>query len=153
MEAIVEMPVESDLQLNLLGPLTMSRGRQPVALPPSRKVRALIAYLALSPQAVARRQLCELLWDLPNDPRGELRWALSKARALLDAPGRPRLLAEGDALRLDREGLAIDVLAIDAALHAGPATLDAPRLRTLAAGFGGDFLEGVDIERSTPWSA
>lgn len=153
MEAVVEMPVESDLQLRLLGPLTMARGRQPVVLPPSRKVRALVAYQALSPQAVARRQLCELLWDLPNDPRGELRWALSKARALLDAPGRPRLLAEGDALRLDREGLAIDVLTIDAALHAGLATLDATRLRMLAATFGGDFLEGVDIERSTPWSA
>lgn len=153
MEAVVEMPVESDLQLRLLGPLTLSRGSQPVALPPSRKVRALIAYLALSPQAVARGQLCELLWDLPNDPRGELRWTLSKARALVDSPGRPRLLAEGDALRLDREGLAIDVLTIDAALQAGPATLGADGLRALAARFGGDFLEGVEIERSTPWSS
>ena len=36
---------------------------------------------------VSRERLCALLWDAPNDPRGELRWCLSKARAVLDQPG------------------------------------------------------------------
>ena len=35
-------------------------------------MRALLAYLALAPLAVSRSQLCELLWDVPNDPSGEL---------------------------------------------------------------------------------
>ncbi len=59
-----------------------------MALPPSRKLRALLAYLALAREPVSRSQLCELLWDAPSDPRGELRWCLSKLRRLLDSPGR-----------------------------------------------------------------
>jgi DNA-binding SARP family transcriptional activator len=51
-----------------------------VKLPSSRKVRALLGYLALASRPVTRSQICELLWDVPNDPRGELRWCLSKIR-------------------------------------------------------------------------
>ena len=67
-----------------------------MALPASRKVRALFAYLALAPRPVARSQLCELLWDVPNDPRGELRWCLSKIRSLVDERGRRRVQTRGD---------------------------------------------------------
>ena len=101
MVAGVEMPVESDrpsladgagsLDVRLLGPLTISRDGTALALPASRKVRALFAYLALAPHAVTRSQLCELLWDVPNDPRGELRWCLSKIRSIVDEPGRRRV--------------------------------------------------------------
>ena len=38
----------------MLGPLTIRRGGVPLPLPASRKVRALLAYLALAPHAVAR---------------------------------------------------------------------------------------------------
>ena len=87
--------------LRLLGPMTISRDGAPLALPASRKVRALLAYLALAPQPVARSKLCELLWDVPNDPRGELRWCLSKVRGLLDEPGRRRVRHRGDTIALD----------------------------------------------------
>src|SRR3546814_13551631 len=90
------MPVDSDqlgrtggspaLQVRLLGPVTISRGGATMALPASRKVRALFAYLSLAPRAVTRSQLCELLWDVPNDPRGELRWCRSKTRSVIDEP-------------------------------------------------------------------
>ena len=40
------------LQVRLLGPLTISRDGVALALPASRKVRALLAYLALAPHAV-----------------------------------------------------------------------------------------------------
>ena len=106
MVAGVETAVESQraaplLQLRMLGPLSIARAGAPVALPASRKVRALIAYLALSPQAVSRSHLCELLWDVPNDPRGELRWCLSKARSVLDDGSKRRVDAQGDLVRLD----------------------------------------------------
>ncbi|MGE0238921.1 MAG: transcriptional regulator, partial [Parvibaculaceae bacterium] len=74
---------ETSLCLTLLGPLAVSRAGVPLTLPASRKARALLASLALSPQAPSRSRLCELLWDVPNDPRGELRWCLSKLRKLL----------------------------------------------------------------------
>ena len=57
------------LHVQMLGPLTVSRDGVVQALPASRKVRALLAYLALAPRAVGRSHLCELLWDVPNDPR------------------------------------------------------------------------------------
>ncbi len=64
-------------------------------LPASRKVRALLAYVALASKPVARGPLCELLWDVPNDPRGELRWCLSKIRGLLDDGASRRVLTRG----------------------------------------------------------
>src|SRR5215831_2532730 len=104
------MPVDSDppgrtgsaasLQIWLLGPMTISRDGVTLALP-TRKVRALIAYLALAPHAVTRSHLCELLWDVPNDPRGELRWCLSKVRSLVDEASRRRVEARGDTISLD----------------------------------------------------
>ena len=83
MVASVEKPVES-LRFRLLGTLELSRGGDVLKLPASRKVRALLGYLVLASRPVARTQICELLWDVPNDPRGELRWCLSKIRGLLD---------------------------------------------------------------------
>jgi DNA-binding SARP family transcriptional activator len=46
-------PVES-LAFRLLGPLQLSRGGDPLALPSSRKVRALLGYLVLARRPVAR---------------------------------------------------------------------------------------------------
>ncbi len=154
----VEKGVESRtepaaLQLQLLGPLQVSRGAQPLALPSSRKVRALAAYLAMAAHEVSRSHLCELLWDLPNDPRGELRWCLSKLRAVLDEPGHARVQANGDALRLDLTGCEVDVLRVSHTLQSGIASLDAGALRALAAQFRGDFLEGLEIPRSAAYSA
>ncbi|MCC7455370.1 MAG: hypothetical protein IT390_00295 [Nitrospira sp.] len=146
-------PPPTALSLRLLGPMAIEHGGRPLPLPPSRKVRALIAYLALAPRAIARQHLCELLWDLPNDPRGELRWCLSKMRALLDEPGLPRVLAEGEQIRLDLRGCSVDALDVLAAAQAGIATLDGAQARTLTQAFGGDFLEGLEIERSAPFSA
>src|SRR5262249_3707519 len=84
------------LRLRLLGPLTVSPDGAALELPASRKVRALLVYLALSPHAVTRSHLCDLLWDVPDDPRGELRWCLSKLRRIIDEPGRHRIAASGD---------------------------------------------------------
>jgi TolB-like protein len=145
------MPVESDgsvLTLRLLGPMTVIRDGVAQTLPASRKVRALTGYLALAAKPVARVQLCELLWDVPNDPRGELRWSLSKMRGVLDGPGRRRVGARGDAVSLDLSDCFVDALDVAKATQAGLATLSTDRLRTLAQLFQGDVLEGLEIERS-----
>jgi len=87
---------EPSIQIRMLGALTIYRNGAAVALPASRKVRALFAYLALAPTPVLRSRLCELLWDVPNDPRGELRWCLSKIRSLVDDGDRQRVHTRGD---------------------------------------------------------
>ncbi|MBA3591691.1 MAG: transcriptional regulator, partial [Methylibium sp.] len=138
----------------MLGPLTVHRGGTQLELPPSRKVRALLAYLALASHGLARSHLCELLWDLPNDPRGELRWCLSKLRGVLDDPGRPRVLASGDTIRLDLAGCMVDAMEVGHALQGGVATLPAQRLRALVACFArGDLLEGLELARSSAFNA
>ena len=54
----------------MLGPLSVVADGTALALPASRKTRALFAYLAFSGEAVGRSRLCELLWEIPSDPRG-----------------------------------------------------------------------------------
>lgn len=152
----VEMPVESAqpgcTRLRILGPLALYRGDDPLPLPASRKVRGLLAYLALSPNAVPRSQLCELLWDVPNDPRGELRWCLSKIRGLVDTPDRRRVHTQADTVRLDLVDCVIDALEVGRAAQEIE-TIPIARLRVLVGLFAGDFLEGLEIERSPMFNA
>lgn len=140
--------IPRSVHVRMLGPLSVSRHGAMVALPASRKVRGLLAYLALAPDAVQRGQLCELLWEIPNDPRGELRWSLSKLRSILDEPGRRRVTTHSDTIKLDLADCFVDVLEIARASQAGIETLGLGTLRSLSLLFTGDFLEGLSIERS-----
>src|SRR3954463_16225062 len=101
------------LFIRLLGPPSVNRQGVALALPPSRKVRSLLAFLALSGKPVSRSRLCDLLWDAANDPRGELRWCLSKLRGLLDDADRPRVVTSGDAVAVDLSDCRVDALQID----------------------------------------
>ncbi|WP_296744466.1 transcriptional regulator [Mesorhizobium sp.] len=136
------------LSIRLLGPLTVARDGLPVALPASRKLRALLAYLALAPHPVGRSRLCELLWEVPNDPRGELRWCLSKLRAALDEPDQHRVETEGDTVALSLDGAHVDALEATALVAEGIDELGLESLRTLSQRFAGDFLEGLELDRS-----
>jgi DNA-binding SARP family transcriptional activator len=136
------------LGLQMLGPLRLSRDGAAIALPASRKVRALLAYLALAPRPPGRSQLCELLWETPNDPRGELRWCLSRIRSAIDEPGRSRVIARDDTIALDLAGCRVDVVEVAEAARAGLETLSPERQQALVALFTGEVLEGLEIESS-----
>ena len=139
---------DSALQVRFLGPMTLRRDDATLSLPPSRKVRALFAYLALAPQAISRSQLCELLWDVPNDPRGELRWCLSKIRSVIEGDGRQRIQTRDDAVWLDLADCFVDAIEVARSIDDGIQTLAPERQRTLAGLFNGDFLEGLEIGRN-----
>ena len=158
----MEKPVETlgatttpvaGLGVRLLGPISVRRDHEVLALPSSRKVRALLAYLVMAPHPVPRSRLCELLWDVPNDPRGELRWCLSKLRRLVDTPERRRVRTDGDTIRLDLADCFVDVSEITRAIQAGIETLEPSQLAGLSALFGGDLLDGLDMERSPHFNA
>jgi len=136
------------MQVRMLGPLTICRDGATLVLPQSRKVRALLAYLALARGPVLRSPLCELLWDVPNDPRGELRWCLSKIRNIVDERGRQRVHTQADTVQLDLTDCFVDTVEIARATEQDIETLAPERLRVLSALFNGDFLEGLEIERS-----
>src|SRR5262250_1136054 len=134
---------EPSIQVSMLGLLTIYRDGATVALPASRKVRALFAYLALAPAPVLRSRLCELLWDVPKDPRGELRWCLSKVRSMADERDHQRVQTRGDTVQLDLADCSVDAVEIARAIEQGIETVTPDRLRSLSMLFKGDFLEGL----------
>src|SRR5215813_3374202 len=139
----MEMARLSADRVLLLGPLQVIQNGAPLSQPPSRKVRALLGYLAMAPRPVTREKLCELLWDVADDPRSELRWCLSKIRSLIDTPTGPRLVADRQRVRIDARSLDIDAIAVTCV---PPTTLNdmaLPELQSLRALFRGEFLEGL----------
>ena len=133
------------LELRFLGPLAVLRGGERQDLPPSKKTLALLAYLALTGRPHRRDSLCDLLWDIPDDPRAALRWSLSKLRPLVDDTDRPRIVADRTNVAFEPADAAIDVLGVRQALTNGLAEISTAELTALVDGFGGEFLEGLDL--------
>lgn len=133
--------------------MMISRNGAALPLPASRKARALLAFLAVSPAPVSRSHLCELLWDVPNDPRGELRWCLSKLRRILDEPGRRRVETGSDTITLDLGDCFVDALEVARAAREGIEKLESERLHAIAELFAGEFLEGLELHRSPDFAA
>src|SRR5215469_14846158 len=104
-----EMP---RLSIRVLGEFQILKGRAPQYLPKSRKTRALLAYLVLTGRRHRRERLCDLLWDLPDDPRASLRWSLSRLRSLVDEPGQVRIHADREYVFFDAEGSSVDLFDI-----------------------------------------
>jgi DNA-binding SARP family transcriptional activator len=148
----VGKPVES-LRFRLLGTLELTRDGEVLKLPASRKVRALLGILVLASRPVARSQVCELLWDVPNDPRGELRWCLSKIRGLIDDKTHKRVIADGTSIRLDLTDCFVDATEVTHAPEHGIQKLGVDRQKELAALFAGELLEGLEIARSPMFDA
>ena len=132
------------LAIRLLGEMEVLRGAERLDLPRSKKTRALLAYLALTGRVHRRERLCELLWDVPDDPRGALRWSLSRIRALTQETETPILVADRAAIHFDPGSASVDLLSIRAGLD----DIDAAplaRLKEAAAAFRGPFLEGLEL--------
>ncbi|HEX8256148.1 MAG TPA: alpha/beta fold hydrolase [Allosphingosinicella sp.] len=83
MQLPVPLPPSEKLKVRLIGELALVQGGAAVPLPASRKTRALFVYLLQMRRPVRRERLCELFFDIPDDPRAALRWSLSKIRAML----------------------------------------------------------------------
>lgn len=129
------------LQIELLGEMRVLRGGTPVELPQSKKTRALLAWLAVTAKPQRRERLCGLLWDVADDPRGALRWCLSKLRPLVNDDVE-RLKATRDEVLLEPRGARIDHLELCAA---DPARLSDSELDELLGLVRGEFLEGIEF--------
>jgi DNA-binding SARP family transcriptional activator/energy-coupling factor transporter ATP-binding protein EcfA2 len=141
------------LALKFLGDLSIARDGEALELPPSRKTRALLAYLALTGRAFRREQLCELLWEIPDDPRGSLRWSLSKLRRLVDDDSRERIVADRLAVRFDATDVSIDVSALAAIAHGKLDETPLAELEAAAARYCGTPLEGLELPTFHDYSA
>lgn len=144
------------LEVQVLGPLTVRRNGVPVPLPQSKKTRGLFAYLAITGRAHRRDRLCSLLWDVADDPRGALRWSLSKIRPLVDSEKERFLLADRDTVELRLDGGSLDWHRIRKELASGIESISTERLRELEPAFQGELLEGLDLidfDEYTAWCA
>src|SRR5688572_21107045 len=135
------------MELRLLGPMAVIADGKALPLPASRKTRALLGYLAAEGKPVRRDRLCHLFWEIPDDPKGALRWSLSKLRGLL-----------GDAIVADRETAALDLsnLRVDFAdLKSLAANLAAPTeaLEQFCAATAGGFMEDLDLANCDDFNA
>jgi DNA-binding SARP family transcriptional activator len=144
----MEMASQSADRVLLLGPLQVIQNGRPLSQPPSRKVRALLAYLAMAGRPISREKLCELLWDVADDPRSELRWCLSKLRPLVDGPTTKRLIADRKQVHIEAASLDVDALLVARHTQTTLKNGSPGDLRSLLDLFRGDFLEGLSVERA-----
>ncbi len=133
------------LELKFLGDFGVLRDGRLQPLPPSKKTRALLAFLCLNPRRFRREYLCELLWEVPDDPRGSLRWSLSKLRRLIDDKDQRRLIADRTYVEIDTSGIKVDALALQSLARRESSGIELEDLEQAAKNFRGNFLEGLDL--------
>ena len=121
----------------------MYRDGEPLVLPASKRARALLAYLTLTARPHRRDRLCEVFWDLPDDPRAALRWALSKLRGVVNQEGSDRLVTDRERVALDTTAIEVDLQHLS--LELTDSTISVERLRTIAEQLKEPLLEGIDL--------
>lgn len=136
---------ENELEIRVLGELELfARGRR-VALPASKRTRALLGYLVTTGRPHLRDRLCELLWPDPDDPRAALRWSLTKLRDVVDAKSTPRIVADRERIAFEAKGVALDLARLRSGVAGGVAGATTDALREAASLFRGELLEGLDL--------
>ena len=136
------------MQLRLLGSMALIADGGPVQLPASRKTRALLGYLAAEGKPIRRERLCHLFWEVPDDPKGALRWSLSKLRGLL-----------GDAVVADRETAELNLASLKVdfvELREAATKLDetpTEELERVCSSAAGDFMQELDLPNCDDFNA
>jgi pimeloyl-ACP methyl ester carboxylesterase len=131
------------LSIHTLGELKVTCDNQEIPLPPSKKTRALLVYLLLTQRPHRRDRLCELLWDETDDPRGALRWSLSKLRSVIDNEVNPFLTADRERVELLTTHIKIDIRLIEEELEKH--VLDMNGLIDMASKLSQPLLDGADL--------
>jgi DNA-binding SARP family transcriptional activator len=135
------------LELRVLGELELVRAGKALALPASKKSRALLAYLVVTACPHLRESLCDLLWLGPDDPRAALRWSLTKIRGLVDTGKTTRLVADRERVAFEPAGASVDLLEARRLVTGHAEAPQAPTDALLRAAelFRGELLAGLDL--------
>ncbi|TGY89934.1 alpha/beta fold hydrolase [Marinicauda algicola] len=134
---------QSGLEVDLLGELTVRRRGEEIALPRSKKTRALLGLLLVTARPHRRDRLCEMFWDLPDDPRAALRWSLSKLRPVVNDPCRVRLQSDRERVALDTSDIVTDLSGIRALMEQPEPALE--ELQQAAQRLADPLLDGLDL--------
>src|SRR4029079_2393196 len=133
------------LQVSVLGNLAVVRDGAAMQLPPSRKTRALLAYLAVTARPNSRDRLSAMFWPVPDDPRGALRWSLTRLRPLVDEPDCRRIVADREKVGFVSDGATVDILSVRNLVRNGSDAMSTDALREATQALEVDFLEGLDL--------
>ncbi len=139
------VPAQAGLGICLLGELRVARAAGVVPLPASKRTRALLGYLVATGAAQLRQTLCDLLWDGPDDPRGALRWSLSKLRGVTDDDAHQRLQADRERVAFAANDVDIDVRRVATLLSGRGMAAPVDVLESAAGLLRGEFLDGLDL--------
>jgi pimeloyl-ACP methyl ester carboxylesterase len=140
--------MKSPLHIKVLGELVVLRDGREIVLPRSKKTRALLAYLAVVNRRQRRDHLCQMFWEVPDDPRASLRWSLSKLRRLIDDEGGESCLkTDRSNVYLDPDRIDVDLLQVAGLTSSNVRSFDTVHLEMLAAQFRGRLLEGLELPR------
>jgi TolB-like protein/Tfp pilus assembly protein PilF len=116
------------LTVRLLGGFEARLGASLPVQFPTKKARALLAYLAFHPGAAhSRDEVADLLWSTRGDEqaRGSLRRTLSDLRKALPLANGEWLVSDGDILMLDGGNVDVDVARFERlAADGGPTALE-----------------------------
>lgn len=145
------------LNIRCLGGLEARRGDEAIEGFESRKVRALLAYLACQrDRAFSREHLSALLWPEKDErlARRNLRQALYNLRTVLTLDGDDdgALFAPGSSIRLRTDDqIWVDVEAFDAGVQAGlpPARISPHELASAVRLYRGDLLTDLSLAESS----
>src|SRR5262245_38068310 len=133
------------LNLTLLGGFRARLDATAPVILPTRKARALLAYLAVPPGVLhPRDKLASLIWGSTAEAsaRTSLRQTLYALRKSLRNAAPPPIRLEGETVSLDPDAVVVDVYELERC--AGEGTPDA--LARVAAIYGGEFLDGLVID-------
>ncbi len=133
----------ADLDISVLGGLSVRRAGVEVELPASKKTRALLGYLLLTRRPHRRDRLCEMFWDRTDDPKAALRWALTKLRPVVNSPDCERIVADRERISFSQTGVTSDAGNLRALL-AQPAE-DAARFVEAIGPINPVLLDGLDL--------
>lgn len=142
---VIGSPPPRATEVRLLGVLEVEVQGERRSLPSSKKVRALLGYLAATKKHHRRERLIALLSEGVDDPRAALRWQLSRLRAVLKHGDEDHILATRDEVGLRFDDLRVDYLEVRDALEKGLEERTIEGLEGLAETFRGGFLEGLSL--------
>jgi len=143
--------VQGDLHVHLLGEVSIQQNGVDLTLSLSRKTRALLAFLLITGKSHRREHLCEMFCDNTADPRGALRWSLSRLRSVLDDAQTMRLVTSHDSVRIDSKTMDVDVSSVRAT-HDDPHASTA-QLRHAATLLSQKPLAGLELPQAEDYQA
>ncbi len=140
------------VELILLGDIRLTVEGSEISLPKSRKARALLAYLALSKHSVSRSWLSEFLFHNTSDPKGNLRWCISRLEACYSRLENGNLISrENDALSLTIQSESVDIIKLQQLSQNGP--FQEAEYDFLEHAASNTFLSGLELNNAPSYDA